>query len=242
MEMENQEPTVTQKKTRPIISSGNVELDSRMGGGLPGGSLVLIEGGSGSGKSVLSQQIMYGALKDGFRVSLFTSESTVRSIVPQMSSIDMDILDFLLMRRMRVYPVEFSRIGEDATKRLFRAMTKEVKSDVIVVDSLTSAMTSDTDPSCILNFFEEAKRLCDTGKTVIVTVHPGGAVANFLDRLRSICDANLVLLSEADGQRMVKMLKVVKIRGAASVTGSIVGFEVEPGWGMRVIPISKARG
>ncbi len=237
-----QETTTSQKKTRPIISSGNVELDSRMGGGLPSGSLVLIEGGSGSGKSVLSQQVMYGALKDGYRVSLFTSESTVRSIVPQMSSIDMDILDFLLMRRMRVYPVEFSKIGKDATVRLFRAMQKEVRADVIVIDSLTSAMTTPSDSSAILSFFEEAKQLCDTGKTVIVTVHPGGPVASYLDRLRSICDANLVLLSEADGQRMVKMLKVVKIRGAASVTGAIVGFEVEPGWGMRVIPISKARG
>jgi len=41
---------------------------------------------------------------------------------------------------------------------------------------------------------------------------------------------------------LVKTLQVAKIRGAASVTGAIVGFDVEPGWGMRVIPISKARG
>jgi len=50
------------------------------------------------------------------------------------------------------------------------------------------------------------------------------------------------LCLEQSGQRLVKTLQVAKIRGATNVTGGIVGFEVEPGFGMRVIPISKARG
>jgi flagellar protein FlaH len=57
-----------------------------------------------------------------------------------------------------------------------------------------------------------------------------------------MCDAHLKLRSEQDGNRMVKTLEVAKVRGAGSMTGAVVGFEVEPGWGMRVIPISKARG
>jgi flagellar protein FlaH len=60
--------------------------------------------------------------------------------------------------------------------------------------------------------------------------------------VRPMCDALLTLRSAQDGQRLVKTLEVTKIRGAASATGAIIGFEVEPGWGMRVIPISKARG
>ena len=48
------------------ISSGNLELDKKMGGGIPEGSLTLIEGQSDSGKSVLVQQLTWGALQDGF--------------------------------------------------------------------------------------------------------------------------------------------------------------------------------
>ena len=73
-----------------------------MGGGLPVGSLTMIEGGSGSGKSVLSQQIMWGALQDGFIVSLFSSENSVKSLVTQMKSIDLDIFDFLLMGKFKM--------------------------------------------------------------------------------------------------------------------------------------------
>jgi len=75
-----------------------------------------------------------------------------------------------------------------------------------------------------------------------VVLHSDAVEAEFINPIRAMCDADLQLCSEQDGQRLVKTLQVAKIRGAASVTGAIVGFDVEPGWGMRVIPISKARG
>jgi flagellar protein FlaH len=37
-------------------------------------------------------------------------------------------------------------------------------------------------------------------------------------------------------------MEVAKVRGASKRTGNIVSFEIEPGWGMRIIPISRARG
>lgn len=235
-------PTVNKREARRVISSGNVELDSRMGGGLPAGSLTLIEGGSGSGKSVLSQQILFGSMLDGYSAAVFTSENTVKSLISQMQSIDMDVLDFLLMRRLHVYPMELSRMGAQAPFKLLAALKKEVDNDVIVVDSFTSAITEDTNDSQMLSFFEECKRLCANGTTIIITLHANSADGDLLDRLRSLCDAHLNLRSMQDGQRIVKTLEVLKVRGGASATGAIVGFEVEPGWGMRVIPISKARG
>ncbi len=39
-----------------IISTGNAEIDTKLGGGIPVGSLALVEGQSASGKSVLAQQ------------------------------------------------------------------------------------------------------------------------------------------------------------------------------------------
>ena len=37
---------------RRVISTGNVEIDKKLGGGIPEGSLILIEGSSNAGKSV----------------------------------------------------------------------------------------------------------------------------------------------------------------------------------------------
>jgi flagellar protein FlaH len=230
------------KKT--TISAGNAELDSRMGGGLPVGSLTLVEGGSGAGKSVLSQQILWGALQDGFTVSLFTSENSVKSLVSQMRSISLDIFDFLLIGKFKVYPVEFSRLGERAVIPLIEAMKNERERgrDFIVIDSLTTTIVNASSNQVALRFIEECKRLCTIGTTILVTLHAQAIPQDLLVPLRSMCDANVNLRSEQDGQKLVKTLEVSKIRGAASSTGAIVGFDVEPGWGMRVIPISKARG
>ncbi|NLF79255.1 MAG: flagellar accessory protein FlaH [Chloroflexi bacterium] len=227
---------------RRVISSGNEELDSKMGGGIPVGSVTLIEGGSGSGKSVLSQQIIWGSLEQGFKASVFTSENTVKSLVKQMQSIELDVLDYLLLGRLRIYPMELSRLGERATKTLLSAMQRETDRDILVIDSFTSAVIHAPDEQQIIAFFEGCKRLSAEGTSVIVVLHSDAVEADFINPIRAMCDADLQLRSEQDGQRLVKTLQVAKIRGAASVTGAIVGFDVEPGWGMRVIPISKARG
>ena len=43
------------------------------------------------------------------------------------------------------------------------------------------------------------------------------------------------------GSALVKTLEVAKIKGAESTTGNISGFQVEPGLGVRLIPISLAK-
>lgn len=229
---------------RKVIPSGNSELDSRLGGGIPAGSLVLIEGSSGAGKSVLAQQIMWGSLEGGFRVSLFTSENSVKSLVIQMQQIDFDTMDFVLLGKFKIYPVELSQLQSLAVATLVKALKEDYRRyqpDILVVDSFTPAIANATDQQ-VLSFFEECKRLSARGVTIIVTLHNQDATPDLMSTLRSMCDAHLILTTEQDGQRLVKMLTVAKVRGASSVTGSVVGFEVEPGWGMRVIPISKARG
>ncbi|MAU02001.1 MAG: flagellar accessory protein FlaH [Anaerolineaceae bacterium] len=228
-----------EKKT--VISSGNGELDSKMGGGIPLGSLTLIEGSSGAGKSVLSQQLIFGSLSDGFNLSLFTSENGVKSLTKQMRSLDLDILDYLLLTKLKVYPMELARLGKKASAHLLEAMKREKKRDLLIVDSLTLAIAHvSTDE--VLGFFEECKRLCADGGTVIVVLHSHAVDAELLVRLRSLCDAHLQLRTEEVGKKLVKTLEVTKVRGADKTTGNIVSFEVEPGWGMRVIPVSKVKG
>jgi flagellar protein FlaH len=136
-----------------------------------------------------------------------------------------------------------ARWGDEAPRKLFSVVKREAASrDFLIVDSFTTAIAQDAVESHILGFFEACKRLCATGKTLLITLHTQSLNDDLIAPIRSMCDARLNLRTEKDGNRLVKTLEVAKIRGATSVTGAIVGFEVEPGWGMRVIPISKARG
>lgn len=232
------------EEEKRTISSGNGELDNKMGGGVPIGSLTLIEGSSGAGKSVLTQQMIWGSLYDGFTLSIFTSENTVKSLVKQMRSLSLDILDFLLLGKFRIFPMEVARLGKDALPLIAQALRNEVwkrDRDMVFVDSLTSAISNATVEE-ILGFFEQIKRLCVDRKTLLVVLHSHALTQELIVRIRSLCDAHLQLRTEEAGNRLVKTLEVTKIRGADKKTGNIVSFEVEPGWGMRIIPISKVKG
>jgi len=228
-------------KRARLIPTGNGDLDNKMGGGVPFGSLTLIEGDSGAGKSVLAQQMMHGSLVEGYNLSLFTSENTVKSLVKQMRSLNLDILDYLLLDRLRVFPIETSRLGREAPTILIGAMKNEKRRDMIFVDSLTSSIPQSSDKE-VLGLFEESKRLCGDGTTVVTIIHSHGLTPELLTRIRSLCDAHFQLRTEEVGNKLVKTLEVTKVRGAEQTTGNIISFEVEPGWGIRVIPINKAKG
>ena len=91
------------------VSTGQPDLDKKLGGGIPLGSLTLLEGQSDSGKSVVSQQLIWGSLQAGLTAVLFTTESTTKSFLRQMSSLNLDVMEFLLLGRLRIYPIAVGR-------------------------------------------------------------------------------------------------------------------------------------
>ena len=76
---------VQKEAKKDVISTGHGEIDKKLGGGIPVGSLTLVEGQSDAGKSVLCQQMIWGSLKDDFKVILFTTENTVKRITLKSS-------------------------------------------------------------------------------------------------------------------------------------------------------------
>ncbi|MHC1567415.1 MAG: archaellum protein ArlH [Candidatus Syntropharchaeia archaeon] len=230
---------------RNIISSGNFEIDRKMGGGIPIGSLSLIEGANDSGKSVLVQQIMWGGLNQGRSILIFTTENTVKSLLKQMESLSLDISDYFIIGRAKIFPIhvkglEWSgKIAENLLQFMLKSMERS-KEEVIIIDSLTVFVVHSTEND-ILNFFTGCKKLCDNGKTILITVHGYAFSENLLVRIRSICDAHLQLKIEEVGDQLIKTMEVAKIRGAQKSTGNIISFDVDPGFGLRIIPISRAK-
>ena len=235
-------PRVT-TQTSTSISTGSTEIDRRLGGGIPFRTLMLMEGQPASGKSTLSQQLLWGALKSGESATIYITEQTVQSFLRQMDSLGLSVTDYFLLDQLRVYPVALSDETTDAAvafNELSRHITEEQASRVFVIDSLTT-LVSRSGGDQIQEFFVRCKSVCDTGKVIICTVHSGAFDENVLTRVRSVCDAYLQLEVRASGSQLLKTIKVAKIRGADESVGSIIGFEVEPGLGIRIIPLSRAR-
>ena len=230
---------------RRIISTGNSELDKKIADGLPLESLTLIEGENDTGKSVLTQQIIWGAMKQGMSVDLFTTENTSKSFIKQMESMSLDISDYFAMGYLKIFPlhvVGFEWKKEEMAGILARLIKhiEKSKSQVVIVDSLT-LFTEYAATDHILTFFTNCKSLVDHGKTILVTLHTYAFEEDTLVRIRSICDAHLNMKKALVGSKYVMVMEVVKVRGAHKTTGNVVSFEVHPGYGMKVIPMSFAR-
>ncbi|MEE8413345.1 MAG: ATPase domain-containing protein [Dehalococcoidales bacterium] len=232
-----------EERKKHIISTGHAEIDKKLGGGIPTGSLILIEGQSDAGKSVFCQQIIWGSLNNNFKVILFTTENTVKSLVPQMDSLGLGILDHLLLGRFKIFTLKPSQIKGDATNtfdQILKTIENSEGYNLCIVDSLTP-IVSQTKGDETLSYFEECKTLCDQGKTIINVTHTYAFEQDFLIRIRSASDAHFKLLIEKVGDKLVKTLEVAKIRGAAQSTGNILSFDVEPEIGMKIMPMSRAK-
>ncbi len=228
-----------------ILTSGNSEIDKRLGGGIPLGSLTLIEGENDTGKSVLCQQFVYGGLMNGYNVAYYTTENTIKSLLKQMESLSLDVSDFYAFGYLRIFPVHIEGIewSTEQMKRILNLMSNHIKTireNVIIIDSLTMFTTYSTEDD-VLEFLTKLKNLADSGKTILITLHQHAFKEDTLVRIRSACDCHLFLRKEQVGERYVCVLEVAKIRGAKKTTGNIVSFEVHPGFGLKIIPVSEAR-
>ena len=229
---------------RRVVSTGSSEIDKKLGGGIPEGSLILIEGSSNAGKSVITQQLTHGALNSGFRVVMYTTENTARSLFRQMASLSLDVTDFYLLGALNVYQVPAAMTPEAADTAFEKLLTHiselQGRFDVIFIDSMTS-FVSQVPEGHTLTFLTSVKEFVDQNMTIFFTLHSHAFEEAMFMRIRSLCDAHLRLRTEEVRDQLMKVLEVAKVRGAEKTTGNIVSFDVEPGLGMRIIPVSSAK-
>ena len=232
-----------EREITDVISTGTETIDATLGGGIPHRTLMLIEGQSAAGKSTLSQQLVWGALESGEAAALYTTEQTTKNFLRQLNSLGLDVSDYFLLDHLQVFEVATPQDALHPAK-VFQELISHFKRNdqcrVIVLDSLTTFVSEDGGEQ-IQEFFVACKSLCDAGKVIICTVHSDAFDPGILTRISSICDAHLRLKVERAGTHLQKTIEVAKIRGAEVATGNISGFEVDPGIGIRIVPISKAR-
>jgi flagellar protein FlaH len=236
---------MAKKKRGDAIITGVPEVDEKLGGGIPLGSLCLVEGHSDAGKSVLCQHLTNGTLITGeTSVAYYTTENNIRSLISQMDSLSLHVLDHFLADHLRIYPLTFHGSVKGGHKPFvvlthhFSRLPKEFK--LVIVDSIT-LLIAHSNPIAIIDFFSSCKSLCDDGRTIILVAHSYAFEEDMLVRTRSLCDARFRLKLEQVGDNMIKLMEVLKVRGAERPTGDVVSFNIEPKIGMRIIPLAKAR-
>ncbi len=200
----------------PRMTTGIQELDRVLGGGLVTGSLVLIGGDPGIGKSTLVLQALSSVSENGFRVLYVSGEESVSQI--RMRS-----------QRLEIGNPRLLVISEIDLERIL-GLIEKVKPDVLVIDSIQTVYHGDIPslPGSVAQVRESAMRLMMTAKKtgipIILVGHvtKDGAIAGprLLEHM-----VDTVLYFEGDRNQIFRILRAVKNRFGS--TNEIGVFEMK---------------
>jgi DNA repair protein RadA/Sms len=195
----------------PRIPTSDAEFDRVLGGGVVPGSVVLLGGEPGAGKSTLMLQLAQNLQAGGRRVLYVSGEESAQQIKLRAARLDLPGADIFLL-------------AEAGLERILGAVD-ELRPTDLVVDSIQTTFSSELDssPGSISQVRHVAMRLLELAKSrnipvfLIGHVTKDGSLAG-PKALEHIVDA--VLYFEGERQHNHRIIRAVKNRfGAANEIG-----------------------
>jgi len=241
--------------TTNLLSLGLKErdrLNKELGGGIPPGSIVLVEGDYGAGKSAVSQRFAYGFCEEGHTVTMLSTELTVGSFLDQMNSLDYGMVEHLLDENMLFLHADigdgnaFSGQDEEGDRKelLKRLMEAEVMwdSEVVIIDTFDAILRNDPKFEALVRQNEERQAALEVisffrdiisqGKVVMLTVDPSTVGEEAIGPFRAIADVFIELEMIEVGNDVRRQISVLRFAGMGEQVGDTIGYSVRSGTGI----------
>ena len=237
------------------ISTGSDVIDNALLGGIPLGSLTLIEGPSGAGKSVLCQHIAYGAMMADQGVVFYTSGMAPDDLTDRMNTLGLDVRPFIPEGQLTIQPLEGLGGGSGDAASSLEMLKNHIEGapwdvSVVIIDSLSHLMAQ-AGSTATLNFLMECKQLCRMGKAILISLHTSAFDPEIRNRLDALFTTHMTLGTEGFSHGMVmKTMNVIdidKVRDTKLAQKRSIYFEVDTELGrsmnmsIKVLPIHKLR-
>ena len=208
------------------------ELSDLFGQGIPKGSIVLMEGPYGTGKSVMCQRMTYGFLENGHSVTYITTEQTVKGFIDQMYSLDYPIAPALLSANLLLIPV-YPLVGSMKTRKdflnQFMNASQLFQNDILVVDTLSSLMYNSLDAEQkAIELLGILKRLSAMNKTTIVTIESGVLKDDVLAPFRASASVYTEFELKDFGGIQSRAMRVTRFLNTEQLVNDNIGFKVIP--------------
>jgi circadian clock protein KaiC len=202
------------------VASGVPNLDMVLGGGLAHGSLVLIMGLPGSGKTTLASQMAFAAARAGQTALILTalSESTGKLLehLRVFTFFDPGLLGGLV----QLFNLQATLAqGLQATREMIVSETRRIRADLVLLDGFRGMRSVDSEPQAAREFlYTLGTTLGALGVTTLITSEADPRDPTFFPETTT-ADAIVGLHYQLLGVRQYRGIEVIKARAAAPLPG-----------------------
>lgn len=205
-------------------------LNQKLGGGFPRGSLVLVEGTSGSGKSITGQRICFGLLENDVSVTYISTQLTTKGFIFQMQALDYPIAKHLAGGRLLFIPVlpltQETKPRSNFIQRLMAAKAL-FNNDVVIIDTISSLISHSVDVKKTIDLVNFFKKTVSFGKTIVLATDTDMLGPDVMNMFSSASDVYLVLRKTLEKGDLRYTILVNKFAGSQTKVTPIIGFLIE---------------
>jgi len=216
-----------------------IELDRILRDAIQPGTLLVISGHPGSGKTTLASTICYANALQGRKCLYISFQESKEKLYVNMARLGLNLEEIEkkgLLNHLKLPLV----VKPESTSEILEIISKEVAKvspQVVVVDSITpllKAVEKDLEARAILqNFFAELPRLIN-GLVVLIAEIPSGREAVDLGDLEFVADVIVSLKHRVESGLLSRYVEIVKARGA-SLSVVELPFSIVEGRGIVVL-------
>ncbi|RLF35754.1 MAG: hypothetical protein DRN03_04700 [Thermoplasmata archaeon] len=211
-------------------------FDQRFGREIPDGSIMFIEGGAGSGKSILCQRLCYSFLKNGYTCSYVSTQFTVKSFLRQTASVGYDMKRYLMKGKLLFISTEVTLAETLPKETFFKGLItckKLFEPDITFIDSLSTLLKDSLNKDNLVELTSFLNRLRGCGKIVILTANPEEWDGEIHRTFQTMADIHFVIKREPKpGLGIVHNIYIEKFNGARYKYEPVTTFSVRPGYGL----------
>jgi circadian clock protein KaiC len=118
-----------------VVSTGDEDIDSFLGGGLDKGTSILLTGQSGTGKSLFATQCAVAAAKRGETVSMYIFDERIHTLLQRASAVGLDLAQYHEQGVIRIRQIDPAELTPGEFSFIVKQEIEEGVS-MVILDSL----------------------------------------------------------------------------------------------------------
>lgn len=214
-----------------VVSSGNVNLDALLGGGLSSGSSTLVLGPAGTGKSLLVLQFATAAIQRGERAAIFIFDEEIGLLMRRAKSIGIDLERYREDGLVSVEQVDAAELTPGEFAHRVKSHVSKLSAKTVIIDSLNGYQAAmPQEGHLVLHVHELLQFLNRSGVKTFLTVAQHGLIGEMSGTVdvTYLADSVLVLRYFEAAGRIRRAISLIKKR-TGSHEDTIREFSIGPG-------------